>query len=126
MIWKPKFLLKRTDVALRFTGDTQMAKIFNLTLAAGFLTAATLMTPVAFAETTYPGGDQAETNAVQAAIDKDLALRIDQIQVQTIGGVVYLHGIVGSEATAERAEAIAQSVAHGGKVVDALGENSES
>lgn len=103
-----------------------MSKAFNLALAAGFLTTATLMTPVAYADTAYPGGDQAETQAVQTAIEKDPALRIDQIRVQTLGGVVYLHGTVGSEATAERAEAIAQGVAHGGKVVDALGENSES
>ncbi|SRR5579859_1520340 len=100
-----------------------MSKTFNLTLAAAFLTATTLMTPVAFASTAYPGGDDAETSAVQTAIDHDLRLRADLVQVQTIGGVVYLHGHVGSEYAEERAEKIAQSVPNVGKVVDTLSDD---
>jgi len=100
-----------------------MSKTFNLTLAAAFLTATTLMTPVAFASPAYPGGDDAETAAVQTAIDRDLTLRADRVQVQTIDGVVYLHGHVGSEGTEERAEKIAHSVANVGKVVDTLSDD---
>jgi len=100
-----------------------MSKTFNLTLAAGFLTAGLVMSPVAYAQTTYPGGDQAETDAVQAAIDNDLTLRADQIRVQTIDGVVYLHGHVDGEAAEERAESIAHGVAHVRKVVDAISDD---
>ena len=100
-----------------------MSKTFNLTLAAGLLTATTLMTPVAFAGTGYPGGDEAETAAVQTAIDRDLGLRVALVQVQTIDGVVYLHGHVGSEYAEERAEKIAHSVPNVGKVVDTLSDD---
>jgi len=93
-----------------------MTKTFNLTLAAGFLTAATLMTPVAFAQTS----DQAETTAVQTAIDQDAGLRASGVHVQTIDGVVYVQGHVGSENAAERAGQIARSAANGAEVVNAV------
>jgi osmotically-inducible protein OsmY len=100
-----------------------MTKTFNLTLAAGFLTAATLMTPVAFAQTAFPGGDQAETNAVQSAIDQDAGLRAAQVRVQTIDGVVYLHGRVGSQGAVDRAENIARGVGNVGEVVNTVSDS---
>jgi hypothetical protein len=100
-----------------------MTKTFNLTLAAGFLAASTLLAPAAFAQNTFPGGDQAETNAVQSAIDKDPWLRADQVHAQTIDGVVYLHGHVGSQNAEDRAEKLAHSVTKGGEVVDTLSDD---
>jgi len=100
-----------------------MSKAFNLTLAAGFLSAATLLTPVAFAQPTTLGGDDAETRAVQEAINKDAELRTAQVHVQTVDGVVYLHGVVTSEDAVDRAGAIAIGVPGVGNVVNALGDN---
>jgi len=97
-----------------------MTKTFNLTLAAGLLTAAAVLTPVTFAQAAYPGSDQAETAAVQSAIDQDLGLRVDQVRAQTVDGVVYLHGRVDSESAVARADKIAQSVVGNGKVVNTL------
>jgi hypothetical protein len=92
-------------------GVSIMIKIFS----AAFLAGATLMASGAFAQTSFPGGDDAESRAVQEAITKDLGGRVS---VQTLDGVVYLHGRVGED-TAERAEAIARGVPNVGKVVDA-------
>jgi len=99
-----------------------MTKTFNLTLAAGFLSAATLLAPAAFAQTAFPGGDQAETSAVQSAINQDAELRAAQIHVQTIDGVVYVQGRVEGASAVERAGEIARGVVKGGEVVNAVGD----
>jgi osmotically-inducible protein OsmY len=102
-----------------------MSKFFNLTFAAGFLAFAA---PAAFAQdaTVYSGGDAAETSAVQAALNKDIYLRIAHVHAETIDGVVYLQGNAGSRVAAERAEDIARSVPHVGKIVDGLGDSQAS
>ncbi len=99
-----------------------MSKFFNLTFAAAFAVAAAA--PAAFAQDST--ADAAETAAVQAALDQDIYLRIDHVHAQTIDGVVYLQGVVGSSNTAEHAEALARAVPGVGKVVDAINENAES
>jgi len=101
-----------------------MTKFFNLTFAAAFLSASALTAPTAFAQD--KAADAAETSAVQAALDHDLSLRGENVTVQTIDGVVYLHGSVDGAALADRAEAIARSVAPAGKIVDTLGDSSNS
>ncbi len=101
-----------------------MTKFFNMTFAAAFLSASALAAPAAFAQD--KAADQTETAAVQSAIDQDLSLRGETVTVQTIDGVVYLHGSVDSAAAADRAEAIARSVASTGKIVDTLGDSSNS
>lgn len=101
-----------------------MSKFYNLTFAAAFLTASALAAPAAFAQD--QAADQAETAAVKAAIDQDIYLRTDRVEVQTIDGVVYLHGAVGSRAAAEKAETLARAVPGVGQVVDTLGDNSAS
>ncbi len=88
-----------------------MIKFFSAAVLAGV----TLMASGAFAQTEFPGGDAAETSAVQEAITKDLGGRVS---VQTLDGVVYLHGRV-SQDTAERAEQIARGLPNVGEVVDA-------
>jgi len=99
-----------------------MSKFFNLTFAAAFVVASAV--PVAFAQDST--ADASETAAVQAAIDQDITLRVDHVHVQTIDGVVYLQGVVGSSGTAEHAEALARAVSGVGKIVDALNENAQS
>ena len=102
-----------------------MSKFFNLTVAAAaFLSVSALAAPAAFAQDR--NADLVETAAVQSAIDKDLDLRVSNVQAQTIDGVVYLHGMVDSRATADRAEALVRSLPNVGKVVDALGDASNS
>ena len=101
-----------------------MSKFNNLTFAVAFLTASAFAAPAAFAQD--KAADQAETAAVQAAIDQDINLRIDHVQVQTLDGVVYLHGNVGSRAAAEKAETLARAVPGVGQIVDTLGDNSAS
>jgi len=88
-----------------------MIKFFSAAVLAGV----TLMASGAFAQTEFPGGDAAETRAVQEAISKTLGGRVS---VQTLDGVVYLHGRVGQD-TAQRAEDIARSLPNVGEVVDA-------
>jgi len=88
-----------------------MIKFFSAAVLAGV----TLMSSGAFAQTEFPGGDAAETRAVQDAISKTLGGRVS---VQTLDGVVYLHGRVGQD-TAQRAEDIARSLPNVGEVVDA-------
>jgi len=75
----------------------------------------TLLASGAFAQTAFPGGDDAETRAVQEAVGKTLGSRVD---VQTIDGVVYLHGRIGKDA-AQRAESIARGVPNVDSVVNA-------
>jgi len=101
-----------------------MSKFYNLTFAAAFLTASAIAAPTAFAQDQT--ADAAETAAVQAAIDQDVYLRIDRVHVQTIDGVVYLQGVVDSQATAEHAEELARTVPNVGKIVDALGDTEGS
>ena len=101
-----------------------MSKFFNLTFAAAFVVATAAAAPAAFAQDST--ADAAETTAVQAAINQDINLRVDHVHVQTIDGVVYLQGVVGSSGTAEHAEALARAVPGVGKIVDALNENAES
>lgn len=100
-----------------------MFKTVNLTLAAGLLTATTLLSSGAFAQTAFPGGDDAETTAVQTAINKDLGLRVDHVQVQTIDGTVYLHGRVDSQGAVDRAEEIARSVPNVDKIVNTVSDS---
>jgi len=88
-----------------------MIKFFSAAVLAGIA----LTASGAFAQTEFPGGDAAETRAVQEAITKDLGGRVS---VQTLDGVVYLHGRIGQDA-AERAEEIARGLPNVGKVVDA-------
>jgi osmotically-inducible protein OsmY len=92
--------------------------------AAAFLTASAIAAPAAFAQDLTV--DAAETAAMQAALDKDAYLRIDRVHVQTIDGIVYLQGVVHSQAAADRAEALAHAVPGVGEIVDALGQNANS
>ncbi len=101
-----------------------MSKFFNLTFAAAFVVASAAAAPAAFAQDNT--ADTAETAAVQAALDHDFDLHFDHVRVQTIDGVVYLHGTVGSYAEAEHAEALARAVPHIGEVVDTLSDNDPS
>lgn len=101
-----------------------MSKFYNLTFAAAFVVASAAIAPSAFAQDAV--ADAAETSAVQAALNKDINLRVDHVQVQTIDGTVYLHGAVGSRAEADHAEDLARMVPHVGKVVDALGDSDAS
>ena len=101
-----------------------MSKFFNMTFAATFLAASAFAAPAAFAQDKV--ADAAETSAVQAAINQDLDLRAEHVQVQTIDGVVYLHGTVDGSADADRAEQLARSVPSVGKIVDTLGDASNS
>lgn len=55
-------------------------------------------------------GDTATNNDVSAALDKDKSLRIEDIKVQTILGVVTLTGAVESNNQSQRAQQIASSV----------------
>ena len=84
------------------------------TLSAAAIVGVTLLSSGAFAQS-FPGGDDAEARAVQAAVSKDLG---GAVSVQAIDGVIYLHGHVGAS-TAERAEQIARGVVNGGEVVNA-------
>ena len=101
-----------------------MSKFFSITFAAAFLSASAFAAPAAFAQD--KAADAAETSAAQSVIDQDVSLRGEHVQVQTIDGVVYLHGTVDSAAAADRAEALLRTIPTVGKVVDALGDNSNS
>ncbi len=99
-----------------------MSKFFNLTFAAALVVASAA--PAAFAQDST--ADASETAAVQAALNHDFDLRFDHVRVQTVDGVVYLHGTVGSYAEAEHAEALARAVPNVGEVVDTLSDNDPS
>ena len=101
-----------------------MSKFFNLTFAAAFVVATAAAAPAAFAQDST--ADTAETAAVQAALNHDFDLRFDHVHVQTVDGVVYLHGAVGSYAEAEHAEELARAVPNVGKVVDTLSDTDPS
>jgi len=101
-----------------------MSKFYNLTFAAAFLTASALAAPAAFAQDGT--ADAAETAAVQSVIDQDINLRVDHVEVQTLDGVVYLHGTVGARAEAEHVEALARTVPGVAKIVNTLGDSQYS
>ena len=89
----------------------------NKSMKLGFAVALTLLSAAkSFAATSDQAGNL--TDAVQSEINKSAALRTDHLSVETVGGVVYVHGLVDTEVERSAVGAAAIKAAGGAHVVN--------